>query len=231
MKKTLSKSIKGSATYNTAQEKRDFKPILIYPLCAIGLGGIVAGILANQRGVDIRDTNVLLIGNVVGLSVAALLFLIIYRQRLALDIKRFASRDYLKYTIICAILMIFCAILCDKVLAFVGATSENQQTVEAMMGSQFILSNIMAVILAPICEEFVFRYSIGSIFKSDWLFYPISVLAFALVHSTGIAMISYAVVAIFTGIVYRKTKNNIVAAIIMHFINNLLATVFFVLGW
>lgn len=112
-----------------------------------------------------------------------------------------------------------------------------------------VLMMITTVIFAPILEELVFRKALFGIFIKKTIFTVIfSAVIFASIHVIpacidiiidmndgtktvvdlyleGINLISYLGQAFAITFVYYKTKGNIIPCILIHFINNLLATV------
>ncbi len=105
--------------------------------------------------------------------------------------------------------------------------AQNQATIEQILSGGYILPMaIMTVILAPICEELIFRKSIYSFFKNDTISLWVSSLTFGLIHvlqGDFINIISYASSGLAFGIVYNKSNRNIFVTILLHSLSNLLS--------
>ena len=108
--------------------------------------------------------------------------------------------------------------------------SENQATINLLLGSSPVMMFIGAVILAPIVEESIFRLGIKKVIQNKPLFIIISGFVFGLMHvfptNLGLVLVlTQSIVYVSTGItlayMYEK-NNNIYFVIIVHVLNNLL---------
>lgn len=117
-----------------------------------------------------------------------------------------------------AALMIGIIIICEVAFEIITpVNSANQNTIKQMdYTSMFILS----MILAPICEELMFRkYLITGKVWTDWFLSPI---LFALIHaSSGSSVLLYLVLSY--GLTYLRNKNNLTTSYIGHLLNNSVA--------
>ena len=113
--------------------------------------------------------------------------------------------------------------------------SPNQEAVEELIGENFALSFLMAVILAPFVEELLFRGVLFAPFlkRSRVLAYTISSLAFAFMHIVGFLIMGFSPILFVTMLiyiphslalcwVYEKT-GSIWTAIFLHAFNNVIA--------
>lgn len=133
-----------------------------------------------------------------------------------------------------------------------GGTSENQATINEILGSgtfNMIMMSIITIFLAPVLEELVFRKSLFGLFKKNTIKVVIfSSIIFAAIHVIPacltillqifsseaswldlyvefIYIISYLGQAFAISFVYHKSKSNILPSIFIHFINNLLVII------
>ncbi len=120
--------------------------------------------------------------------------------------------------------------------------SENQQAIVGMFDdSNKLIIFATLVILAPIVEEIVFRYSLINVIEvlklgkiAKVLPYMLSALIFALIHDTTIftdfnltsfgIFIRYFAPSLVLAIAYMISKRNIVTVILIHLIINLIST-------
>lgn len=130
--------------------------------------------------------------------------------------------------------------------------SANQEAIIQLMSSSginFFIMTIMTVILAPILEEIIFRRCLFGIFKNRTITTVIlSAVIFAGIHTvptclsmipaliTGeetfdnfflefIYILNYLGQGFALSIVYHKTRGNLIPCIMIHFANNLMATI------
>lgn len=117
-----------------------------------------------------------------------------------------------------AVLLIAIIIICEVAMQIISpVNSANQNAIKQMdYGSMFVLS----LILAPICEELMFRkYLITGKVWTDWLLSPIF---FALIHtSSGSSVLLYLLLSY--GLTYLRNKYNLTTSYIGHLLNNSVA--------
>lgn len=118
----------------------------------------------------------------------------------------------------------------------ITGSPENQDLLEYSMGaSSGILMILSVAILAPLVEELLFRKLLYGVveekFKLSKIFAVlVSAVIFAALHAVDIFFFQYFVMAIFLCGSYVLSKNNIVVPIGIHFLNNLLAVIVFLIG-
>lgn len=225
-KTTVKKSTKAVAKAPEKKEKKftfDLTPLAIYLLPQFAVAFAAVFILGDSFSEHANT-----IGSI-SLILAAIIMLIVYRKRIAEDAKRLKkSKPGIGFAIGMALLVLLVNFIATTVIgAIFGSVSENQSTLESGFASTLVITLLMTVFSAPVNEEFVFRAMLGKIFKNDIVFYIISALTFAIIH-TGfnlftISVIPYALVGLGFAFIFRKTGDNIVASILAHFINNLAA--------
>lgn len=115
--------------------------------------------------------------------------------------------------------------------------STNQTEITKILKSDiasFLLMSIPTVILAPVVEELVFRYSFFSIIKNKWAALIISSLVFGSIHIiTSDVKLIYRLALLFPyfasgvvfGITYEKSNRNIWLPIFLHMSTNLISLV------
>lgn len=115
------------------------------------------------------------------------------------------------------------------------SVNENQQGLESFITSSPIILGLLTIVVAPILEEFIFRYFIFKPLQKNyfWIGFLLSTLLFALIHfiisfQTGtfwsdlITLPPYIMSAALLTLVYHKT-NRISVAILTHAIYNTIA--------
>ena len=129
------------------EDKKDFKPIIIY---LVFLLGFVLGLF----GYDVKDTDsVSLISSLAVYIVLAIVFAILYRKRLSEDIKRMTKKD-----LILSLVFGVVTLAGNYLLSMLfPEDNSNQVLVIDMLYAYKILGSLSTVICAPIVEEFVTR--------------------------------------------------------------------------
>ena len=126
---------------------------------------------------------------------------------------------------------------------FGGITAGNQDIIEAGFGQFPVLYGFTAVIFAPLVEEIVFRGVLYQQFRNKKSYFVpmlISALSFGLIHTLPIFLqsgdpkelifiIVYSAMGYFMVKAYEES-GSIWAAIGVHFVNNLIATLLMMLG-
>ncbi|MCL2444889.1 CPBP family intramembrane metalloprotease [Candidatus Saccharibacteria bacterium] len=101
----------------------------------------------------------------------------------------------------------------------------NQEVAGAALESAMVIGMFSIVVAAPVWEEVVFRRALHDVVKNPVVFVILSGLVFGLLHWSGVATLSYILIgAMFAG-VYLASGKNLMAAILVHFVNNLVAVV------
>ena len=211
-----------------AQKKEKKISINLTPLAIWLLPQILVGIAASAFYYDLGDEA----KNYLSLSpliLSAVIMLIVYRKRIATDAKRINKGNRkLGFIIGFAFLTLLANFISTTVISSItGSSGENQESLEASAKTALLLTTVVALVTAPINEEFVFRDMLHKILKKDWLFYPISAVLFGLIHVSFNLLNAMIIPYIFVGLgcayVFRKTEDNIVASMLVHFINNAVA--------
>lgn len=121
-------------------------------------------------------------------------------------------------------------------LLYIGSKSANQEQLIELINKVPLSYNFMAVIVAPIIEELVFRVALfrNTYEKSKFGAYFFSSLIFGLLHVISsifagnfidsLYIVVYINMAMFMARAYEKHKT-IFASILYHFINNLIAVI------
>ena len=146
------------------------------------------------------------------------------------DFKDFINnrKDYLKeFVKIFAITLLFYVPVALIVNLITGNESTNQSLIKEI---PLWLTAILAVIIAPISEEILFRGFLRKIFKNDLLFIIISGIIFGIIHCMYaeenllmyLYILPYSVMGVGFAKLYTKT-NNIYTNILIHFIWNAIA--------
>lgn len=165
-----------------------------------------------------------------------ILYLIAYRKSLIEDIKDF-KKNYkkilsitIKYWLIGLIVMITSSLI----ITFIGVDNSNNQNtnIELFKQAPFIQAFI-AITLAPIIEELVFRRSFKNFTNNKILFALTTGLIFGGIHVISsitsfndlkmlIHIIPYSSVGIAFGLAYKE-HNNILGTVITHSLHNIIA--------
>lgn len=127
--------------------------------------------------------------------------------------KDFKQKPKIKQAISLILLVMICEIAIEMLLP-APVKSANQNAIKQMdYTSMFVLS----LILAPICEELMFRkYLITGKVWTDWFLSPIF---FALIHATsGSSVLLYFLLSY--GLTYLRNKYNLTTSYIGHLTNN-----------
>ena len=206
------------------------------------LGGSIIIELMKSLGIntaifDAKDNSYL--ETLIYLVFLAIIYLF-YRKYLRADFKeikngyKYYIKIVLKYFAIFFIVKTGAAILTtilSNILNIQIAESENQNLIIDNLKASPIMTIILAVILAPIVEEGIFRLSLRKVINNKYLFILCSGLFFGFIHvfPTDIYIVEallYSIVYVAVGIcfayIYVET-DNIYVNIFIHALNNLLS--------
>ena len=185
----------------------------------------------------------ILISCVGGIITLAVFAIIIRFDKFTDVLKKSINIKTLKYGIICAICIMLFSILYNTSIVSIfnldSSGNSNQEGVIELIKSGPILGFLSVVVLAPIVEEFTYRYCLfGLVIKEKkWLGYAASGIVFMLMHSISsfltvgftkelLVELLYLPPYLFSGLalcyVYDKS-NNLGSSIIAHVINNLIS--------
>lgn len=162
------------------------------------------------------------------------------KEQLVLNLKNKWTYIYPMFLMICYFISL--SILQNMITKFtpdLGVT-DNQSSLNDMFveGNAFIYV-LVAVVLAPVVEELVFRYSLVNLIDIQkkylkWVPYFVSAILFASIHETAIFtsfsidnlfnFLTYFIPALVLSFGYMATKRNIVSLIIVHLVINGLST-------
>lgn len=224
---------KKTAKNKTEVTKKDWKPIIIYiamQLASIGIGilmAIVASIKAYETDPEMTisvDSTALTILSSVLMFIVFVVFCVIYRKRIKDDLKRLKPKQW-GWLILATVILLGINWAITSSFEALGIEMSNQDSIKESMGQAAVVTALMAAVAAPVVEEFVFRYSFGSIIKNKMAFIILSSVIFGIMHGVGVVTILYIILGLFFVMAYLKTDRNIVAAIVMHFLNNLIGVI------
>ena len=208
--------------------EKDYKPIVIYAVLTLFLVSFVIGIILGITGhKDMLETEegmglIGVLNTFISDLIIAPIFIFLYRKKIMTDIKSFK----VKYVIMAALTAIFLAIASTFISALfemLNIPMENQSMVVDAMKKMPVATSIVLIVLAPIVEEFVFRYSIFTFAKNPRNAIFVSSILFAVIHGIGIATLLYFFMGACLGLLYYKTNKNIGVSILAHAINNALS--------
>ena len=163
-------------------KKRSFTTNLILCICAF------LGILLVPNIVGLLLLKVIkneMVCSIIGTIVFMILLVLMYYKDLIKEFKIYKSnfkdnfRIAFKYYILGFMGMVFFNII---IAFFLKNISSNETQVREMLYSNVILSLINISILAPICEEIVFRKSLEPVIKNKWIYVIVCGLLFGGAH-------------------------------------------------
>lgn len=203
--------------------KKDYRPILMYLLINIGLG-VIIGILFSMFRLD--ENTITNLGTIIIGIIMFIIFFFIYKDKIINDFKKLTKKDLI-FTIIMSLILIGGnCLLC----LFIKSDNSNQDTINSLLFQYKILGSLVAGLLLPVVEEFVFRYSFDTICQNKWVFLIVSSLVFGFVHVIGVSAVIYIYIGIILAFIYLKTNKNILASSLAHSINNILSIIMLFLG-
>lgn len=156
---------------------------------------------------------------------------------------KFLSASTFKSAIYIFIIYVISMIVLGKILSLVvpdlGDTENNEAVARMFTGKSSFIAYFTVLLLAPITEELIFRYSFTNLFyinnkKFLWVTYVISAVFFALIHEYSFLFdfsianvaqfLKYFIPSLILSFGYMLSKNNLIAVIYAHMIINTLAT-------
>lgn len=209
------------------ENKKDYKPIIIYLSMTFGLGFLL-GIFAAIIGYRELTAELLSMFTFIPGLLVFIPFIIIYHKKIINDIKSLDKKKILTI-IISAIVLITLNELLSRILISLGVSFDNQNNIEEMLGSSKTLMIIYIAIIAPLIEEFVFRYSLDTIIKNNKTFIIVSGILFGIMHSTNISIIVYAFIGSALAYIYTKNDKNIIVTTLIHMLNNIVSVLLMLL--
>ena len=201
--------------------KKDARPIWIYLAIFLGvpmIAGMILGIVT-KGGVTEISNEMLCIINIVTYLLAAIIFIILYNQKLKKDLKKLTKKNII-FILVSSIILIVLNEAISVLLSSLKVDMNNQESIIEMLKVYKYPMIIVTVFLGPLVEEIVYRYSISTIIKNKIVFVIISSIVFGLAHGIGIATLLYIFIGAILGFIYLKCDENIVSSIMAHIINN-----------
>ncbi|MCM3329563.1 CPBP family intramembrane metalloprotease [Bacillus cereus] len=212
--------------------------ILIYFIMTQFVGIIGFQLLAKTGWYDIQGNQqqaiqqLLVHWELIGFSVTLIIFIYIYRKKLMKDTKLSIklSRNLFVWILI-GIILVFLgqmvgSLLDKSVFQLTTQSVNTSSTVAAAVISPVALISI--VLLAPLVEEFVFRYAAINIltrrFTQTWSIL-ISSLFFSIMHFDFPFIFGYFLIGIVFAVVYVRT-NRLLVSFFVHAIMNLIIVMF-----
>lgn len=212
--------------------------ILIYFIMTQFVGIIGVQLLAKTGWYDIQGNQqqaiqqLLVHWELIGFSVTLIIFFFIYRKELMKDTKLSIklSRSLFVWVLI-GIILVFLgqmvgSLLDKSVFQLTTQSANTSSTVAAAVISPVALISI--VLLAPLVEEFVFRYAAINIltrrFTQTWSIL-ISSLFFSIMHFDFPFIFGYFLIGIVLAVVYVRT-NRLLVSFFVHAIMNLIIVMF-----
>ncbi len=200
------------------ENKKDGLPILLY-LGIVFIGTFIISFL----NALLNNSNIVDLASIAMEGLVCLILIIKYRKMLIDGFKKLDAKRIIKIVII-GIIVVLINELISELFVKLNIAMENQDTVVEMFNSiNKIVMFLFIVIIGPIVEEFVTRYSIGTLIKNDKVFIIVSGIIFGILHGVGIATILYILLGGAFAYFYVKSDKNIVVPIMLHVINNLVS--------
>lgn len=165
-------------------------------------------------------------------------YLIAYRKSLINDFKDFKKnyKSILKTTVKYWIMGLGIMLISSTIIGLIGiGDTANQDTNISLFKEAPIIQTIIAVIMAPIIEELVFRRSFKNFTNNKILFALVTGLIFGGIHVVSsisslkdltmlLHLIPYSSVGIAFGMAYKE-HNNIIGTMTIHAIHNTIAII------
>ncbi|EOQ22653.1 hypothetical protein KQ1_05653 [Bacillus cereus BAG3O-1] len=212
--------------------------ILIYFIMTQFVGIIGVQLLAKTGWYDIQGNQqqaiqqLLVHWELIGFSLTLIIFFLIYRKEIMKDTKLSIKLSRNSFVwILVGIILIFLgqmvgSLLDKSIFQFTTQSANTSSTVAAAVISPVELISI--VLLAPLVEEFVFRYAAINIltrrFTQTWSIL-ISSLFFSIMHFDFPFIFGYFLIGLVLAMVYVRT-NRLLVSFFVHAIMNLIVVMF-----
>lgn len=211
--------------------------ILIYFIMTQFVGIIGVQLLAKTGWYDIQGNQqqaiqqLLVHWELIGFSLTLIIFFLIYRKELMKDTKLSITLSRRTFVwILVGIILVFLGqmvgSLLDKSIFQLTTQSANTSSIvaDAAISPMALIS---IVLLAPLVEEFVFRYAAINIlmskFKKTWSII-ISSLFFSIIHFDFPFIFGYFLIGIILAVVYMRT-NRLLVSFVVHASMNLIVVI------
>lgn len=236
---------------NESIEKKNFLPIILYVVAlivTIFIGGIVGTTntmneIENTYGkeafekitpeslTDNKEYNAIYmekcteattVVQTIVFSVLVIVLIALNYKKIKNDMRKWDKKKFI-FTTIAAIVLIALNFIISTIFVNLNVEMTNQDSLNSMMGKMLIPTLIYLVVLAPIAEEMIFRYSLGTLIKNKYAFMAVSSILFGLLHGVGMVTIVYIILGLGFSIIYVKTNKNITSSIFVHMLNNIVS--------
>lgn len=161
-------------------------------------------------------------------TVLVLVLILTNLKKIKSDFKKW-NKKRLLYVLLATIGMVLLNFLISGIFVHFNVEMNNQDALASGVDALLIPTVIYLVILAPIAEEMLFRYALGTIINNKYVFIVVSTLLFAVIHGVGIVTIIYALLGLILTLIYVKTDKNITASIFAHMLNNIVSAITLIL--
>lgn len=180
--------------------------------------------------------------NFISYILLLILLLIILKKDLKTDFTIYKNQDKKVRNIgVGYLLIIFGNLISASILSLLGksnVTSQNQEGINQLLNSKFMVIMIISLLFIPIIEELIFRKAFFSLLNkfnfNKYLILISSSILFGLIHvifnlSNGldelILSIPYITSGLVLGYIYISNDENIYTVTLVHILNNLIATI------
>ncbi len=212
--------------------------ILIYFIMTQFVGIIGVQLLAKTGWYDIQGNQqqaiqqLLVHWELIGFSLTLIIFFLIYRKELMKDTKLSITLSRSTFVwILVGIILVFLGQMVGSLLdkSIFQLTTQSANTSSAVADAAISpMALISIVLLAPLVEEFVFRYAAINIltqkFKQTWSIL-ISSLFFAIMHFDFPFIFGYFLIGIILAVIYIRT-NRLLVSFVVHACMNLIVVIF-----
>ncbi|OUA57356.1 CPBP family intramembrane glutamic endopeptidase [Bacillus thuringiensis] len=212
--------------------------ILIYFIMTQFVGIIGVQLLAKTGWYDIQGNQqqafqqLLVHWELIGFSLTLIIFFLIYRKELMKDTKLSITLSRSTFVwILVGIIFVFLGQMVGSLLdkSIFQLTTQSANTSSAVADAAISpMALISIVLLAPLVEEFVFRYAAINIltqkFKQTWSIL-ISSLFFAIMHFDFPFIFGYFLIGIILAVIYIRT-NRLLVSFVVHACMNLIVVIF-----
>lgn len=190
--------------------------------CAIALL-FTARLFISKVSLPISSFILIVALTVIAFAVPALVFSIIFPDRLKGEKISKKHRGNIKFCIACTLLLVFSAILTKSILFYISGPESSVKT--TVSGMNYYQSVFVYALLPALTEEIFFRLIAFRMFEKKCgglcaIFG--SALFFALTHFSAESFVTYLVAGIILAVVMYITRSVIITAV-MHFLNNLIS--------
>ncbi|MDA2627237.1 type II CAAX endopeptidase family protein [Bacillus cereus] len=211
--------------------------ILIYFIMTQFVGIIGVQLLAKTGWYDIQGNQqqaiqqLLVHWELIGFSLTLIIFFLIYRKELMKDTKLSITLSRSTFVwILVGIILVFLGQMVGSLLdkSIFQLTTQSANTSSAVADAAISpMALISIVLLAPLVEEFVFRYAAINIlmskFKKTWSII-ISSLFFSIIHFDFPFIFGYFLIGIILAVVYMRT-NRLLVSFVVHASMNLIVVI------